>query len=128
MEALLALFRFLVPYFSAVPNEDVSKALEMAAPYRPACLTPAQQDEAQVFYAAWLLYQRQLQTNAAANHDPTIFGLKSEREGDVSRTYGAVDGQSDPFDWWGKFSALYNLCGGGAITVGHRRGPGCCQH
>lgn len=125
--SLLELFRFLVPYFAAVSDENVEQALAMALPYRPACLTPAQQDEAQVFYAAWLLYQRQLQTAALAG-GASPWGVKSEREGDVSRTYGAVDGQDDPFGWWGKFSALYALCGGGAITVGHRYGPACCQH
>lgn len=128
MEALLALFRFLVPFFACTVDTDIEQALELAAAQRPSCLTPAQQDEAQIFYAAWLLYARQLQTQFAGQA-PVPFGVKSEKEGDVSRTYGtAADGQigADPYNFWGRYNDLALLCGGyGAITVGNRRGS-CC--
>lgn len=126
MAELLALFRFLVPYFSATSDADVQLALTAAADYRPTCLVPARQDEAQVFYAAWLLYQRQLQI-AAGGAAPVPFGIKSEKEGDLSRTYGSSTDGNDPFDFWGRFEKLARLCGGiGAITVGNRYAPCCC--
>lgn len=124
---LLELFRFMVPYFAALPDEQVQQALDLAAAYRPACLDTARQDQAQVYYAAWLLYQRDLQIKAALPGAPVApFGVKSEKEGDLSRTYGNAEGSDDPFGWWGEYSALADLCGGGAITVGHRHGSTCC--
>lgn len=126
MEELLDLFRFLVPYFAAVPDEDVERALAMAEPYRPACLTDAQQDEAQIYYAASLLYVLSLQT-AAAGQPVVPVGVKSEKEGDLARTYGAADGVNvnDPFGWRDRYAALAAICAGGAITVGNRW-RNCC--
>lgn len=124
MDELLALFRFLVPYFASVPDADVERALTLAEPYRPACLTPAQQDAAQVYYAAAVLYQRSLQIAAAAGGGAMPVGVKSEKEGDLQREYGFVDGMDDPFNWWGQYTNLAKICGGGAITVGY--GPSCC--
>lgn len=122
MTELLALFRFLVPLLAAVPDDLVIQALELAAAERPACLTAGKQDEAQVYYAAWILYGRQLQTQAT-EQAPIPLGVKSEKEGDLQRTYGIVEGAADPFDYWGRFVRLAKLCGGaGAITVGHRCG------
>lgn len=124
---LLQLFRFLVPYFAALSDPVVQQALDLAAPYRPACLTPAQQDEAQVFYAAWLLYQRELQTAALAGGGtmPGV-GIKMEKEGDLQRQYGSDFDSTDPFGWWAKYADLNAACTGGAITVGHRHGSPCC--
>lgn len=124
---LLELFRFLVPYFAAVSDGDVTQALTLAEAYRPACLTAAQQDEAQVFYAAWLLYQRQLQTDALAGGGVMPMpGVTMEKEGDLQRQYGSAFNAADPFGWWDKYSAWAAVCGGGAITVGHRHGSPCC--
>jgi hypothetical protein len=121
---LLALFRFLVPFFGTSVDEEIEQALTAAAGNRPACLTIAQQDEAQVYYAAHLLYQRWLQTQAAQS--PIPFGVKSEKEGDLARTYGSTDLGTDPYNFWRNYSDLARLCGGvGAITVGHRYGS-CC--
>ena len=118
MGALLTLFRFLVPYFDTMSDADVTVALELAATQRPDCLTTQGQDMAQVWYAAWLLYQREVQTKGAAS--PLPYGIKSEKEGDLQVTYGVVDGSGDPFDYWGRFKNLAKLCGGtGAITVGN---------
>lgn len=134
MEELLALFRFLVPYFGSAPDSEIEQALALAAPYRPTCLTTTQQDEAQVYYAAWLMWRRSLQLQAAGS-TPIPFGVRSEREGDVSRTYGQADGTSssvDPLGFWNAYADLAARCTGGAITVGNRGGsccpllPGCC--
>jgi hypothetical protein len=126
VEALLALFRFLVPYFAGTDDADVQAALTAAAGYRPECLTPAQQDNAQVWYAAWLLYERQMQVAATLPENAIPYGVKSEKEGDLQRTYGAVEQAADgPLDFWGKYANLARMCGG-AITVGHRYGS-CCR-
>jgi hypothetical protein len=125
--SLLELFRFLVPYFAAVPDVDVLAALALAEPHRPACLTPAQQDEAQVWYAASILLERQRQTEAGSGTGPIPYGIKSEKEGDLQRTYGFIEGVTDPIDFGDRYDALARLCGGlGAITVGFGRGPACC--
>lgn len=127
---LLELFRFLVPYFAAVSDPVVQQALTLAEPYRPACLPTAQQDQAQVYYAAWFLYQRQLQTDALAGGGvmPSP-GVTMEKEGDLQRQYGSGFDAGDPFGWWDEFSKLSAMCGGGAITVGHRHGSPCgCIH
>lgn len=127
MPELVALFRFLVPYFDGLSDEELTAALTRAAPFRPACLMPAMQDEAQVWFAAASLYDRQLQTRAAQEGSAIPFGVKSEREGDVSRTYGVVEGVSDALGFWEKFNRLDRLCGGiGAIAVGTRYGS-CCH-
>lgn len=124
MEELLALFRFLVPYFAAVPDSIVEQALTMAEAERPTCLTEAQQDQAQVYYAASLLYSRKLQEDAA--NGPAIpVGVTSEKEGDLQRSYGKVEGSDDPFDWWGQYVKMAAVCSGGAITVGTRWNT-CC--
>jgi hypothetical protein len=124
VDELLALFRFLVPYFATTPDADVLRALTIAAPYRPSCLSTTQQDEAQVYYAAWILYGRSLQTQASSG--PAIpVGVTSEKEGDLQRTYGQVEGSDDPFGYWKQYSDLAARCVGGAITVG-TRGAGCC--
>ena len=127
---LLELFRFLVPYFATVSDADVLAALAMAEPYRPECLTAAQQDQAQVYYAAWLLYQKQLQTEAlTGNAGPMpARGVTMEKEGDLQRQYGSSFDAGDPFGWWDQFAKLAALCGGGAITVGHRHGSPCGCH
>lgn len=119
---LLELFRFLVPYFATVPDEDVEQALELSADARPGCLKETQQDAAQVWFAAWLLFQRERQTAGAA--DPLPLGVVAEREGDVSRTYGFIAGAEDPYKFWGQYSALARVCTGG-ITVGNRW-RACC--
>lgn len=125
---LLELFRFLVPYFAAVSDADVLAALAMAEPYRPTCLTTAQQDEAQVYYAAAILLDRQRQTEAGSGGGSMPYGIKSEKEGDLQCTYGLVEGVTDALDFSGRYDALAALCGGGAITVGHRHGSPCGCH
>lgn len=129
---LLELFRFLVPLFAAVSDEDVQTALDLAAAYRPACLTTAQQDEAQVWYAAFILYSRAVQTAGAAGGSGGIVpaNIQSEKEGDLSRTYrsgGGSSGEGDPYGFFARWKALAAICAGGAITVGHgNHGPCCC--
>lgn len=131
---LLELFRFLVPLFAAVPDEDVQKALDLAAAYRPACLSAEQQDAAQVWYAAFILYSRAVQTAGGAGGSGGIVpaNVQSEKEGDLQRTYrsggsSADTSTGDPYGFLTRWKALASQCIGGGITVGHGNyGPCCC--
>lgn len=117
---------FLAPAVAGMPAEDKVRALALAEGYRPACLSPAKQDEAQLWYAAWLLYQRkQQQAGEAAGAVPTP-GVVSEREGDLQRTYGRAEGADDPQGFYAQYDRLAQVCRRmGAITVGGRRHGAC---
>jgi len=121
MSATVEDLDFLAPAVAGMPNEDKLKALGLAQAYRPACLPAARQDEAQVLYAAWLLYGRLQQQESGVV--PT--GVKSMKEGDLAVTYGTVVENSDPLGFYGRWKALNDLCGIGAITAGSRL-PRCC--
>lgn len=121
MSATVEDLDFLAPAVAGMPNEDKLKALELAQAYRPACLSEARQDEAQVLYAAWLLYGRLQQQES----DLVVAGVKSLKEGDLAITYGSAAETGDPLGFYGRWKALNDLCGIGAITVGARL-PRCC--
>ena len=112
---------FLAPAVAAMPQPDKEKALAMAAGYRPACLPEAKQDEAQVLYAAWLLYGRIQQQEGGV----APAGVISEKEGDLQRTYGRTESTADPLGFYGRWKALNDICGYGAITAGSAD-HGCC--
>ena len=126
MAATVELLDFLAPAVAGLSTGDKQKALDIAAGYRPQCLPEAKQDEAQAWYAAWLLYGR-LQQQAGQDQGVTpLLGVVSEKEGDLSRTYGRAAGAEDPAGFFGQYKRLADLCGFGAITVGTRRRYGCC--
>lgn len=112
---------FLAPAVAGMPESDKLKALELAQSYRPACLPEARQDEAQVLYAAWLLYGRLQQQESGV----VLSGVKSLKEGDLAVTYGTADETSDPLGFYGRWKALNDLCGRGAILAGNWRRR-CC--
>jgi len=117
---------FLAPAVAGMPTADKERALARAAAYRPSCLPASKQDEAQVWYAAWLLYQRkQQQAGEGAGVVPTP-GVVSEKEGDLQRTYGTVAGAEDPLGFYGKYDRLAGLCRHGAILVGRAARGHCC--
>ncbi len=103
---LLELLNFIAPGLVATDNEK-SLALEMAAPYRPWCLPDALQDEAQAFYAAWVLTLR-AQNQAGGVRE---FGVVSESEGDLSKTYGDAGAVLDSAGFKARFDALAKRCG-----------------
>lgn len=121
MSATVEDLDFLAPAVAGMSQSDKEKALEMAAAYRPACLPTAKQDEAQLLYAAWLLYGRLQQQDG----EVVPAGVISEKEGDLQRTYGRNEATVDPLGFYGRWKALNDLCGFGAITVG-RSVNGCC--
>lgn len=116
---------FLAPAVAGMPESDKLKALEMARAYRPSCLPETRQDEAQVLYAAWLLYGRLQQQESGDTLGVILSGVKSYKEGDLSVTYGSPAETGDPLGFYGRWKALNDLCGIGAITVGARM-PRCC--
>lgn len=128
MAATIELLDFLAPAVADAAEADKNQALSMAAAYRPSCLPEAKQDEAQAWYAAWLLYQRMQQTaDGGAVIRP---GVVSEKEGDLARTFGSTagaDGVADPLGFYGQYKRLADLCGYGAITVGRHRHGCCCE-
>lgn len=122
MAATIEDLDFIAPGVAGMAESDKTRALQMAAAYRPDCLTEAKQDEAQLWYAAWLLYSRLQQ---AADAAPVPAGVKSYKEGDLAIAYGSAAETADPMGYLGRWQVLNDLCGYGAITVG-RPGHGCC--
>jgi hypothetical protein len=108
---------FLAPAVATMAPADKQRALAMAADYRPACLPEKKQDEAQLWYAAWVLYG--IKQQRAAEDDGVLArpGVVSEKEGDLQRTYGQVAGAEDLAGFYGRYQRLARLCGIGAATV-----------
>ena len=108
---LLDKLNLLAPAVAAMADEEKQAALDFAAAYRPACLSAAKQDEAQIWYASALLAAQKDAENAVPS------GITSETEGDLSRSYGD-NGVSAEKVYMDKYQALAALCGKfGAITV-----------
>ncbi|EHK65295.1 DUF4054 domain-containing protein [Achromobacter arsenitoxydans] len=115
---------FLAPAVASMPSSDKDRALAMAAEYRPLCLPSKKQDEAQLWYAAWLLYQIKQQRSAEADGVLVRPGIVSEKEGDLQRTYGKVEGAADPAGFYERYERLARVCRVGAATV--RSTPRVC--
>ena len=126
MAATVDLLDFLAPAVAGMSEADKQRALDLAEGYRPSCLPESKQDEAQAWYAAWLLYGR-LQQQAADDQGVTpLPGVVSEKERDLSRTYGRAAGAEDPLGFYGQYDRLAMVCRFGSITVGTRKRYGCC--
>lgn len=117
MAATLADLDFLAPAVAGMSPTDKERALAMAAGYRPACLPTSKQDEAQLWYAAWLLYGIKMQRSAEADGVLARPGVVSEKEGDLQRTYGRAEGAEDPAGFYGNYQRLARVCSVGAATV-----------
>ncbi|GEM_PF-815360 len=119
---------FLAPGLTATA-EDRKTAISLAEAYRPGCLTQQKADEAVAWYAAWLLYGRQQQQEALDAGEVVPLGVKSQTDGDLSRTYaeGAAGGAiADPLGFYARWESLNNICVRmGAITVSPVP-MGCC--
>lgn len=129
MAATLELLGFLAPAVAGVPDADKEAALALAASYRPWCLPEARQDEAQAWYAAWLLYGRSQQAATVQTIGVIPAGIASEKEGDLARSYthgGGSDGNlDDPMGFRARYERLAALCGFGAIVAA--RVPSGCR-
>ncbi|HEX3161165.1 MAG TPA: DUF4054 domain-containing protein [Pseudolabrys sp.] len=130
MDDLIKILDFIAPGFAALPVEDKTMALTIAAAYRPPCLTEPQQDLAQAYYAAYILYGQQL-SKAAASTPAIPAGVVMEKEGDLQRQYGkndGTDGVGDPYGYYDNWKRLMDICGTGAIMVGQAGCGGCCGY
>lgn len=127
---LIKLLDFLAPGFADLPVEDKEAALAIAAAFRPACLSESQQDLAQVYYAAYLLYIKEASMGGVSS--PIPFGVTQEKEGDLSRSYGNNAGSggvvADPYGYYDAWKRAMDVCGTGAILVGNAGCGGCCGH
>lgn len=83
----LEYFRLFAPAYTSVSDATVNQWLTISAEFVPStCLTAQGYSMAQALYAAHLLT---LSTASASGVSGTI---KSEKEGDLSRTYGTTKG------------------------------------
>lgn len=87
-------------------EEDRQKALDMSASRRPWCLDEDEQNQAQALYAAWRLVMRAGLDGVAAPEA----GIKSESEGDVSKTYGSGAETLDAFGFKSRYDELARRC------------------
>ena len=101
----LELLNFFAPNLD-MPEEQKISALAIAESRRPWCLSEAQQNEAQALYAAWLL-TLQAQSNFT---DVRELGVTSEREGDLSKTYGDVTDSLDAAGFKARYDAYARRC------------------
>lgn len=101
----LELLNFFAPNVDAT-EDDKEKALAIAESRRPWCLSEEQQNEAQALYAAWLL------TLKAQNSESSIreIGVVSEREGDLSKTYGSAADSLDSEGFKARYDAFARRC------------------
>lgn len=126
---------FIAPGIAGESPEDKERAIAMAAKFRPSCLSEEMQDEAQLYYAAWILtdraYQRSLSQSAAG---AIATGAKRIKEGDVEIEFATrLPGSSvfDPQGFHARWADLNAICGLGAITVSTwspDHGCGCPNH
>ncbi|MGB3276118.1 MAG: DUF4054 domain-containing protein [Castellaniella sp.] len=87
-------------------EDDRQQALALAANKRPWCLSEAEQDAAQALYAAWLLVMRVGKEGGVV---PTA-GIKSESEGDLSRTYASGSEALDQFGFKARYDEMARQC------------------
>jgi hypothetical protein len=128
--ALILLLDFLAPAVKAATTEDKTMALRLAFGYRPTCLTDEQQDTAQVYYAATILYGIQQQKAAVENGGVSTGVLKREKEGDLEREWAVstvtTEPGRDPYGYMDQFEKLANICKRlGSITIG-QHATSCC--
>lgn len=121
MPATIEDLDFIAPGLAGVPPEAKEKAIARAAAYRPGCLPEDMQDEAQLYYAAWLLFDRERQLAVASSGAGAVgYGAKSIKEGDVAIEFFArADGSAvlDPQGFYQRWSDLNAICAMGSITV-----------
>ena len=105
----------------AMPD-TLSWALGVAYHYRPACLPPHLQNEAQGHYAAHLIQKRAADMNRDATGGAPTGRVVEVKQGDVSVKYAdasAATGADSPAETaYEAYRTLAKLCGYGAIITG----------
>ena len=118
-QELLALFRSVAPEFKAKTDEEILNLLENTKVYISEKRFGKRYGHALVFLAAHTLKLSDI--SAAEGSDSTAFaGIKSEREGDLERTYGDSNANDESMlmlTYYGKtFKAIRKTCIVSAIT------------
>ena len=118
-QELLALFRSVAPEFQAKTDEEILALIENTKVYISEKRFGKRYWHALVYLAAHTLKLSVI--SDAKGSDSTAFaGIKSEREGDLERTYGdsnANDGSMLALTYYGRmFKAIRKTCIVGAIT------------
>jgi hypothetical protein len=120
MNPLIDKLRLLCPYVAAADDALLEKMLILAAEFAPPCLSDKLKERAVLFYAGYLAVNA---LSAAAQGAVVVpVGVVSEREGDLSRSYGNNGG--DPCGYLAQYQKLADLCKRGAIIVS-QYGGGC---
>ena len=113
----VTLLKTLAPNVAAMTEDAMNAAWAAAEGFMPLKLPPKTQNEARLWYTAHLLTMKQ----AADNGTLPPVGIKSESEGDLSRSYGSLAEEGDPFGYYARWKALMALEARlGGITVGSR--------
>jgi hypothetical protein len=93
-------------------------ALEVAADYRPSCLSAIRQDLAQAYYAAHLLMSRQPTTGSTGSVAQRPSVILEEKEGDNSIKYADPNAgaglQASAYDNWKR---LADICGARGMII-----------
>lgn len=108
---LIPLLDFLAPMLADTDEDLKVLALEFAESYRPWCLPKDKKDEAQVWYAAWIL------TNRLEQLSGVTYGIKMKKEQSLQIEYGGNGQTDDPFNYMARFKELEKLCSIGAIIA-----------
>lgn len=115
------------PMLQGIDRAVLHDTLVASVDFAPACLPEAKQKEAVYYYAAYLLSLKQQADVVGV----IPAGVVSEKEGDLSRSYGNNGNSSaDPYGFLARYEKLNNICKRiGAITVGNGAiGDGCGCH
>lgn len=117
MATALEYFRMFAPEFASVDDATVQMWLDMAdTQIAVDCLDDERKAQAQAYYAAHLLWLANTQGSGTGGTG----AIRSEREGDLSRSYGGVSGDNTWLGQSGYGQAYWNLariCIGPAIRT-----------
>lgn len=112
------------PMLQGIDRAVLHDTLVASVDFAPVCLPEAKQKEAVYYYAAYLLSLKQQADVVGV----IPAGVVSEKEGDLSRSYGNNgNSASDPYGFLARYERLNNICKRiGAITVGNGAIGGDC--
>ena len=110
-----ALLGVIAPHTGSIDIEVINNAIQLAESYRPKCLPENKQLEAVALYAAYLL-------TAQLEVQNSVVGVTSEREGDLSRSFGNSGLSNTAADYLARYNSLNDICRVGSITVGYNYG------
>lgn len=116
----LQYFRLFAPAFASIDDATVSQWLTVAeSMVNVGCLDTERQNMAIAYYAAHLMSITESASSGASGP------IKSEKEGDLSRSYGAVSGDAT---WLGQtpyglaYLNLSSACAGASILTRMQNG------